>query len=601
MHRNASVIIFLLLISANFACTAHAKEYETSYSTHYILQDNGDATVTIHTSVTNNKAHTYVSQFSLKFPDTFKIENLSARDNKGDMVINRTDNNHAITIITNFNNPDINSGAKNSFDLTFTQKKLLKMSGNVWELLLPVIRDDQTTDYQIKVTLPHISNKKISLAKPIPESVSNTELIWKNPQTKTIYALFGDAQYYKLNLTYHLKNTRFSVGYYDIALPPDTTYQKIVVDSIDPEPDLTYLDGDGNYMARFTISPQKETQVQFNGFIKVFIDPQNDYKPFADAIRKKNMKNLVSEKNYWSLGTQSQKIPILNKPDEIYGFVTKKLSYDYSRVRKQVERLGADGALINPKNAVCMEFTDLFIALARHAGIPAREDEGFGFSDDSSLRPLSFVSDILHSWPEYYDTQKKMWVQIDPTWGNTSGIDYFNSFDVNHITFAIHGTDSVYPLSAGTYKTENSKDVLVEVVDSIPKAKVTVESDINIKDHIFAGENNSGKIEIKNTGNVFITSSDVIIHSGHTEFTPRRITIDALAPYEKKTYEFSYRAHEVKKQLNDTISFSLNGAEVQSSTISITPIADIMKQFKIASAIGIGFISFILLLLLKKG
>jgi len=54
-----------------------------------------------------------------------------------------------------------------------------------------------------------------------------------------------------------------------------------------------------------------------------------------------------------------------------------------------------------------MEFTDLFIALSRAAGIPAREINGFAYTDDIRLRPLDLVTDMLHAWPEYYDEEKE--------------------------------------------------------------------------------------------------------------------------------------------------------------------------------------------------
>jgi transglutaminase-like putative cysteine protease len=56
---------------------------------------------------------------------------------------------------------------------------------------------------------------------------------------------------------------------------------------------------------------------------------------------------------------------------------------------------------------VCLEFTDLFIAIARAAGIPAREIDGFGYTQNAINRPISIDEDILHAWPEYYDTAKK--------------------------------------------------------------------------------------------------------------------------------------------------------------------------------------------------
>ena len=127
----------------------------------------------------------------------------------------------------------------------------------------------------------------------------------------------------------------------------------------------------------------------------------------------------------------------------IYDFVSTKLKYDYERVKPNVERLGAVNALNNPNSAICMEFTDLFIALARAAGIPAREVNGFAYTENPKIQPLSLVNDVLHAWPEYYDYEKGVWIPVDPTWASTTGgVDYFNKLDLRHFTFVMHGKSS---------------------------------------------------------------------------------------------------------------------------------------------------------------
>ena len=112
--------------------------------------------------------------------------------------------------------------------------------------------------------------------------------------------------------------------------------------------------------------------------------------------------------------------------------------------------MGALSALNNPTSAVCLEFTDLFVALSRAAGIPAREIDGYAYTNNAHDRPLSLTEDVLHAWPEYYDFDKKAWIMVDPTWGNTTGgIDYFNALDFDHIAFVIKGENSGYPIPAG--------------------------------------------------------------------------------------------------------------------------------------------------------
>lgn len=97
-------------------------------------------------------------------------------------------------------------------------------------------------------------------------------------------------------------------------------------------------------------------------------------------------------------------------------------------------------------------------------GIPARELNGYAITNEENLRPLSInlaKGDLLHSWPEFYDPTLG-WIQVDPTWGNTSGIDYFTKLDTSHFAFVIKGINSEYPVPAGAYRTDQEKD-LIEV------------------------------------------------------------------------------------------------------------------------------------------
>jgi len=169
-------------------------------------------------------------------------------------------------------------------------------------------------------------------------------------------------------------------------------------------------------------------------------------------------------------------------PREIYNFVVNYLSYDFERVKPNAVRLGALKAIKNPKNAICMEFTDLFIAIARAAKIPAREINGFAYTENLKIQPLSLVSDVLHSWPEYWDSNKKTWISIDPTWGaTTGGIDYFNKLDLRHFAFVIHGVDPQKPYPPGSYKLgpNPQKDVFVNFgqlpIERNPKIKIVSE------------------------------------------------------------------------------------------------------------------------------
>jgi hypothetical protein len=55
----------------------------------------------------------------------------------------------------------------------------------------------------------------------------------------------------------------------------------------------------------------------------------------------------------------------LHTADDIYYYTKKTLTYNYGRITKNLTRLGAGQALTYPDQAVCSEFSDVFVGLAR--------------------------------------------------------------------------------------------------------------------------------------------------------------------------------------------------------------------------------------------
>jgi hypothetical protein len=222
--------------------------------------------------------------------------------------------------------------------------------------------------------------------------------------------------------------------------------------------------------------------------------------------------------------------------------VINTLDYNYDKLKRKIKRLGAQQALTTPQLAVCTEYTDLFIALAREKGIYSREIQGYGFSHDENLRPISLTSDVLHSWVEYFDLKKNIWIPIDPTWQDTSGIDYYNSFDLNHIAFVIHGKDPNYPYPAGMYKIEESKDILIKVLSGTVQEKGNLEFNFSLDGKTFyENKNYKAKLIIINNTNTYQWNIEVNLDSNKIFFPIKNYQITYLVPFAKKELIIPFR------------------------------------------------------------
>ncbi len=603
MRRLIKSIVFFLALFVLISLrplNAQEQEFKSDYQVDYYITKAKDSLPTLvkfTIKITNLRSDVYVKKFSINFPKNFLIHDIKASDDKG--VINPvvTNTEQVTKIDLEFSDPQVGRETVNNFYLEFYQDNLFKINGNVWEVILPTVVGSKEGSYSIFVHLPTDSDKKIAIAKPKPDWISGNTLSWFNPSSKTVYAVFGDKQFYQTDLTYHLKNPNITPAYIDIAFPPDTLYQKIYLKNITPRPNYIYLDEDGNYLGRYILAPSETKNVVFSGIIEVNASPREELIPLAAKKIEQQKKYLLNENKYWQI-TNPQKFSSLASPYDIYSYVVNNLSYDYNRVKANNERLGANKALLQPEKAVCVEFTDLFVAIAREKGIFAREIQGYGFSEDPELRPLSLTSDILHSWPEYFDTTKKIWQEVDPTWQNTSGIDYFSSLDLNHIVFAIHGKKSDYPLSAGMYKTEESKDISIKATSELPTEQPRISLNPSLAKKINDVQTYKGKLTITNNGNTFLWNVPIKINGKNLIINSKNISIDELAPLQSKDVSVEIKSAQKNKNTVGNIDIYIANTLFASQEIKIVPYYwDFLVQFSFILA---GLIIFVIIVKIIK-
>ena len=598
------ILLAFILSYKLLVVTTYAQDYKADYQVDYYLTENGNelnAKAIFNIRITNYRADIYVNKFGISFPKSFPVQNLKAYDDKAELIPKVLSDESNTRIDLEFSDPNTGKNSVNNFKLEFNQSNLFKINGSVWEVILPTIESDQREAYIVTVHLPASSTKKITIAKPKPTIVTDNTITWDNPRTRTIYAVFGSEQLYDLELTYNLENPKLYPVYTEITIPPETVYQKIFFQSLAPMPVNVYLDDDGNYLARYNLKPKEKKKVIFKGIAQLSVNPREDVRPYFRSVFGQQKKYLLNKDPNWDVNIKKlNQLTNLKTVNDIYYYSVKKLSYNYKKLTEKITRLGADKVLDNPTLAVCMEFTDLFIALAREKGVYSREIQGYGFSNDPQLRPLSLISDVLHSWPEYFDDKSQIWISVDPTWENTSGIDYFNSFDLNHIAFAIHGKKSTEPLPAGMFKIENSRDVIVKATSQKPQpiSELLIVS-TNVPKTIIDNKQAKAKFTIQNTGNMALYNETLQIQSQDMSFSPSVIKIPVIIPYEKKELQAVFISKLKNRQKSGLITVTRDKEIIGSYTVNIIPYYYSLS-LKIAFLVSILFVLIFLIKFLKK-
>jgi transglutaminase-like putative cysteine protease len=457
-----AIFAFVLFFSVSSPVFAD-ENFEIGLVSSYIVRDNGLTTIEQQFTLTNRMPTRYASQYAIEVGSN-KVQNVKVFDKNGAIPANIVSSDKKTSIAISFEDIIVGEGKSRQFTVQFESPDIAIISGNVVEVYIPRFSDLARYDsYKVELRVPERFGQPARVnpqATRISQSSGYTLLEFSNLGDRGVTAIFGEKQVYDFILRYHLENPTQSIGVAQVALPPDTSYQKMHYHQLEPRPEIIEKDKDGNWIATYEVSAGRETEVVLSGKAHVYLTPRIN---FIDPPPRKE--HTASQK-FWP--TQHPKIIELSRqytsPREVYDYVVENLSYNFNKVNGPVTRLGAVDALEQPDQAACQEFTDLFITMCRAIGVPARRVTGFSYTENERLRPLSLVDDVLHAWPEYYDAEQQRWIAVDPTWGNTTGgLDYFNQLDFNHVAFAINGVSDTTPYPAGSYKRSYEKTKDVEV------------------------------------------------------------------------------------------------------------------------------------------
>ncbi|MCL5411297.1 MAG: transglutaminase family protein [Patescibacteria group bacterium] len=574
-YQVALVFFTILLISITLASAKQifaADKFSVSYDVIYNVEENNNTQVTQNVRLTNQTRNFYATEYTLSIGST-KIKDVSASDNGGNIAPEVSTKENSTDIKLKFNDKVIGQGRVLNFKLVYIVEDAAIKNGLIWEVNVPKLASTGDIDtYNLKIRIPK-NFGDLHYISPEPKGKADSDkteyLFDKDQLAKSgVVAAFGPYQVFDFELKYHLGNDSLFSTFSDIALPPDTETQQVYFSQIDPLPEKFFTDDDGNYMAKYKVNRGEKLNITVKGSVRII---GNDKYFNAKKWTRSELNQYLKPDKYWESNdpTIVAKAKELKTPEAIYNYVATTLKYGYERVKDpNLERMGALTALNNPDQAICMEYTDLFITLSRAAGIPARELDGFAYTENKKLRPTTIGgkenSDVLHAWPQYYDFEKSRWVSIDPTWGSTTGgIDYFHKLDTNHFVFAIKGISSNQPHPAGSYKIDpsNQGDVKVTFAGKDPNGEPKLE--ISVKNtEVPAGFSTNVEVDVKNNGPKALQNAKLNITTQALELlNEKSIEIGNVLPYENKIITLKLRTKDLFLNKVDPLYLEVKGTD----------------------------------------
>ena len=533
LNFNLIIFFFCLLI---FPTSIFAdSDFETSYSSVYYVSESGVVDGQQDITIKNLKDNMYVSEYSMII-GSVDLTNIKVSDDFGPITPKIEKENNFTKIGIDFNNKVVGLDKETNLKVRYTTPDFAVVKGQILEVNVPsVAKKDTLTNYNLSLYVP-LKFGKPSFISPRPDNqqqVGNKTVYNFSHNTllnnDSVFAAFGKVQIFDFTFNYQLNNPHKLPAKTEISLPADTAYQIVHYDSINPEPENVIVDEDGNWMAQYTVPSQENLVITAKGWVEIFLEPKDELK--QKPLEPKEIEKYLQSQQYWETDSPEIKKLALDvkKAQDAYNFVVENLDYDYEKLNKTFRRMGALEALKNKSSALCTEFSDLLVAILRANGIPAREINGYAYTTNEKLRPLSLKQDVLHSWVEYYDESKEQWIPVDPTWGNTTkGMDFFNKLDLNHFVFVRHGIKSDYPYPAGSYsKNAKEKNIFIEFGKKGNTNKnIEISNDLPDKD--IAGLPIKGEIYIKNVGNTAYHLKKAILS---TNGVKEEYDVRVLPPY----------------------------------------------------------------------
>ncbi|MDD2823126.1 MAG: transglutaminase-like domain-containing protein [Candidatus Daviesbacteria bacterium] len=558
-----SIVLFLIILIIPKSTFA-ANEFKTDYNVSYDIGLDGVTQVTEKITLTNLTETFYASTFLLTIGAT-SLSDVSAIDKQGDMgaTVEVKDNKSVVSL--KFNEQITGIGKTQAFVLKYRSKDFVEKIGKNWEVNLPRIHEGTDVEsYNLNLAVPFaFGEPTVIVPKPKSESDGSGKLTINFTKEQLansgVSVRFGSTQVFDYSLKYSLNNSSFLPNVSFITLPMDTNYQNVLISSITPQPLNVTIDSDGNYRAWYQVEKRSTLEIAVKGQVELLINPKSNF----SKLQKSEISNLTKSDKFWEKDNPSMKATIAEifkkgqpkttqeKAKLIYAYVVSTLKFN-SNKSSSLPRLGAFTTLSNIDKASAEEFTDLFITLSRADGIPARELVGYANSNNKQLRPLSVISDVLHTWPEYYDEQQG-WVMIDPTWEQTSGgVDYFSKLDLNHFVLNIRGNSSELPVSITT----------VEIKASEGEFNILIKPDVQIEinNNIWSGLPGTVTIKILNSGNALIPTNSLSINSDKINIlNSKNILISSIPPAGFTSFKINFRAPFLKQSDKDEIVIDYMG------------------------------------------
>ena len=500
------LISSILLLPFTLSQKTEAADTFKMYSDFHHVWDGTTINSTIYITITSEKESTLITYYTITIPSENifpKIYSIN-KDEVLEPTIHRRSG--ATDMVIDLDNTLISPQKPIILKVTYSAKSI----SNDFVLISSV---NDTTTRKFTFTYPTNKGDVTWSSTPIVSSkkiANNTQIITTPPKTTTVKLLLGEGVVYTYAIDRNFVNTGDEMILSEIILPVNNSKQHILIEKIEPFPDKTYKDIDGNYILQYSIAPKSNMDVNITGYLLMKKSPypfplsysieKNSLWKISDNSLIRNINRYLQEYELEITDTFLDIEELKDGKDKevvykaIYQYVIENLKPNTLTLGSLTgsERISGQEVLLKQAPSTSEAYADAIISIYRYYNIPSRMVIGY-ISNISNYHP----DGIYHYWAEYFDKEKNDWIPVDPFLEDYSNTTLWNRDMHDHISLIYRYSNPNTPKLP--YFSEN--DFKVEKYSQQAETINDFQLDFIFEPYKISNPYLKGSIGIINTGN----------------------------------------------------------------------------------------------------
>lgn len=561
------IFSILFLITPFF----HSKIFaDTTLTTDSIFSHTVKSNSVIETTITftiSSDQRTVLTYYTITIPQEDIEPEIYSTNKKQSLEATVYHRTGSTDILIDFENTVIQRNDSTKISISYTHKYNDK---NILNLVSQVA---DTTTSKVSITYPRDWGETSWISDQIENIKQNDDnyiLTISKPDSDTIKLILGQDIVYQFEISRSLNNPTDSGTQYEILLPLDTQFQRIVIDDINVQPTQSIIDNSGNYILVFALDPQSQQDLKISGYIIMqtheyystdFLNSTYNSGDIYWSLENKQIEDVEEFLAENGVTAQSETSLIAKY---LYRYVIDNLDPSTSATTLSGGvRKGATEILRSTSQSTAEDYADVLKALLSYYEIPAIYTIGY-VSDISSYQD----NGMFHYWIQVYIDEN--WVVLDPYLEDFSNVSLWDREQLDHISILNRIYNSISPIL--TYYSDN--DIKFEYIsDSEIIYNPSSNISISLEPYSILNKYLYGAITVENTGNVIFTDIELIesqpdLNEYIDSITNSTNTI--LLPHDNKSINFHIPFNSLEDELIFTTVNIKNGDKIVDSSLAST-------------------------------